>query len=269
MNVFEKIAKDLDINGISKDELKQIVGDSFTPLLWAVKINKIKYIKVLINAGANIDETDSEGNNVLHLIAENDSTEALDFFQVNFNPNYNNLKIVKNHDGELPYHVACREGSHEVFKSFLDEMGPNVKNEAGFTPIFYAVANGDIKLIELLFSQTKEKVNLEILINEKSVFNYAEDFGDESIIKLLHEKSKPKQTVVKPTDDRQSLPHLNKNPESTNKQTGSVHLPPLKNGTTSPRIRNQNPQSKPLTITKPNKNKLLILTKPKLNHLNK
>jgi len=123
-------------------------------LLGAVTYGKVDVVKSLLAKGANVNETDPDGNTPLMLAAEGNAYLL------------NNLPVVRllidaraslearDSRGRTALHRAAAEGKHEVVRLLLDSGALiNKKANDGATPLFYAVQFGKMNVIDLLIER--------------------------------------------------------------------------------------------------------------------
>lgn len=157
---FIKDKYDIDINYKDKN------GD--TPLLMATRFHNFEMVKLLLENGANADNTNNFGTTPLRIVLDSDIGPKEDDFKFvellldyGANVNYN--------DGYFtPLQEAVVKGNLEVVKLLLDR-GANVNEASGKTAFFL----GDRKIKKLII-ENEEKKWKEMLENngEREKINY-------------------------------------------------------------------------------------------------
>ena len=149
---FIKDKYDIDINYKDKN------GE--TPLLMATRFRNLEMVKLLLENGANADNTNNFGTTPLRIVLDSDIRPKEDDFKFvellldyGANVNYN--------DGYFtPLQEAVQKGNLEVVKLLLDR-GANVNEASGKTAFFL----GDRKIKKLII-ENEEKKWKEMLENK-------------------------------------------------------------------------------------------------------
>jgi ankyrin repeat protein len=114
-----------------KPPLEAFDTDSNTPLLWAVKHDKLETARMLLEHGASVTPT--------YTIASSGMT-----------PIQWHFTMVNNH-GNTPFHWAIYSGDKEMVALLLKFKAPlDVKNEFGATPLDLAEASGKTEIAGML-----------------------------------------------------------------------------------------------------------------------
>jgi len=159
--------------------------EQFYELGRAIELNQKE--KISVNAGGLYDEPDTpvrkNGDTALHIAAENGNSDIfiLIWKQVMTSPH------VKNSNGELPFHYACREGALNIVKIYIQDMKSSVdlKTPVGWTGLFYAAFNNHIPVVQYLISK-KAHIN-GVDKYYRSPLHWAAKFGFSEVLKLLVE----------------------------------------------------------------------------------
>lgn len=119
-------------------------------LIWPLFYCQITAIKVLINAGADVNSQNlDDGDTPLHIASESSYIEA-ELAIIKSGPDVH----VKNKHEETPLHKATRKGNPDVVEALLKKgADPNQADNNGQTPLDLATENGHTKLINLFRSK--------------------------------------------------------------------------------------------------------------------
>ena len=120
-----------------------------TPLMDAVRSMSLTACKLLIEIGADCFHTDQMGRNVLHVAAECNNIEAVDFFvnRMNFDRDIRDAM-----NGSTCLHIAAREG-HEKMTNFLLnqlQVDCSVQDRKGRLPVEIAKLHKRINIFNAL-----------------------------------------------------------------------------------------------------------------------
>ena len=115
-----------------------------TPLLLACKFDHLSCCSLLLDAGANVDQSDCVGNSPLHFARDHKIVARLLTLGAD--------AAAKNINGRTPLHEAAIWGTTEILKAILHEFidrkfSVDVADDQGFTPLHLAV-----------FSEVKENI---------------------------------------------------------------------------------------------------------------
>ncbi|XP_041471085.1 uncharacterized protein LOC121420494 isoform X1 [Lytechinus variegatus] len=172
-------------------ELVQLAGKSVdifnfmqqTPLHLACIMKDCDIIKLLMEAGANPNEADRNGQTAAHHACKNNTERCLGtllkYTEVDVNLN------IRNYEGYTPLHLAAMVGNPTLVTMLL-EKGADINSKDsknGWTPLFHAVTNQDTKLVHNLLSSGAE-VNIQSY-SGNTVLHVATGRGYTDIVKIL------------------------------------------------------------------------------------
>jgi ankyrin repeat protein len=128
-------------------DMKDSAGTGRTPLHWAIQDGYADIAKLLINSGANVNDKDSEGFTPLLLACSEGYLEIVKLL-VKHGAKVNTQTV---HEKMTPLHAASAWGNADIAKELLDNYAdPTIKDNAGATPLDYAIEYNHKELIELL-----------------------------------------------------------------------------------------------------------------------
>lgn len=141
--LLHKVVSNSDVEGVrdalTKDSVDVDEKDpkKNTPLYIAVEKGDAKIVKILLDAGADINIKAGPGNSPLHL-AVSDNKEEI--FKILLDAGADIQ--TKNNFEKTPLHIAAKNGNKEIIKKLLD-AGANVNdiNFSGMTPLYEAVCS--------------------------------------------------------------------------------------------------------------------------------
>eukprot|EP01122_Echinamoeba_exundans_P014863 TRINITY_DN6832_c0_g1_i1.p1 TRINITY_DN6832_c0_g1~~TRINITY_DN6832_c0_g1_i1.p1 ORF type:complete len:1146 (-),score=120.68 TRINITY_DN6832_c0_g1_i1:215-3652(-) len=157
--------------------------DRLTPLLVAASLGNAALVKLLIEAGADINaKTRSENEGVVHRACSSGSIETLRYLQtvVDFKTLYT---------GATPVHFAAFNGQLAVVKFLIEECGAPVdtKIEAtGSTPLQWSVKRGDGSVTRYLISKGAD-VEIQDSVGRTAIFHAASSGTIEALKVLVEE----------------------------------------------------------------------------------
>jgi ankyrin repeat protein len=96
-----------------------------TPLHWAITNNKTSCIGLLVRNGASVFTTTADGDTVLHLAIEEESTELLEFFieHAKTAGDVQTLFTTANAEGKTPSDIAKTKDAKRKLLSSLQKSG--------------------------------------------------------------------------------------------------------------------------------------------------
>ena len=152
-----------------------------TPLMFASRIGEEVIVKLLVEKGARLNDTDSLGNTALIEAAKMGYLDIVRFMlQQGANPN------AKTNENWTALMFASHEGHVKVLEALL-KYGANSdsQNKFGMSPVMYASQNGHIEILKKLINRDAN-VNLTSL-NGSTALMWAIRSGHEKIAELLME----------------------------------------------------------------------------------
>lgn len=161
-------------------DVNQRETDGESVMLLAVKSGDIESIQILIESGYVIDHDNDE---LLHVAA---STNRVDIMEV-LCLNYLDLELnLVDFEGKTPLHIGASNGYVEVLQ-FLINLGcdPDLVDFNGWTAIHCATINGHLESVNFLLNSctyAKYAVNKE----GKTAFNIAVENGHTDLYDVLH-----------------------------------------------------------------------------------
>ncbi|KAM6449311.1 inversin isoform 4-T6 [Liasis olivaceus] len=199
------------VNGHKRALLKQISGnpdlkdkeDQFgrTPLMYCILADRLDCAEALLKMGTDVDKADHSQRTALHLAAQKQT--ALHWSAYYNNPEH--VKLLIKHDsnigipdieGRIPLHWAANHkdpSAIHTVKCILDaaptESLLNWQDYEGRTPLHFAVADGNIAVVDLLTSY--ESCNVSSYDNLfRTPLHWAALLGHAQIVHILLERNK-------------------------------------------------------------------------------
>ncbi|XP_035209212.1 nuclear factor NF-kappa-B p105 subunit-like [Stegodyphus dumicola] len=160
-NVNLKIIQHL-LNVISEDVVNLKNKCKETALHLAVKLNKEKVLKLLLQKGGDPNIPNQDGNNCLHIAAKSDFVLCMKELLHATKCSYFHALNAHNYEGLAPLHVAVMNESLKCVDLLL-QAGANVniiEKKGGQTPLHMAVQT-QISVIQLLLKKPEIDVNAE------------------------------------------------------------------------------------------------------------
>jgi len=110
-------------------------GVGRSPLHWAAYVDRENFLKILVDAGANIYGADICGKTPLHDAVTSQSLDCIKtLLDAGANPN------IADNRGKTPLHDAAWCGHHACIQTFVDAgADPNITDALGNTPLHTAV----------------------------------------------------------------------------------------------------------------------------------
>ncbi|KAM9306507.1 ankyrin repeat domain-containing protein 34B [Pholidichthys leucotaenia] len=146
-----------------------VAVDSGNPLLRAVFLRRLRLTRLLLEGGAYINESDSQGQTPLmvacrtqHIDVQSASRVKLVQFLLEKGADPN----IQDKDGRSALMHACREQASPDVVSLLLASGADVslEDQSGTSALVYAVMAGDLKILKLLLDACKAQGKEVIII---------------------------------------------------------------------------------------------------------
>lgn len=157
--------------------------DNMLPLALAASENDIETMTVLIEAGAQVDGKNSDGNTPLFWAAYHGHEEAVSWLlEKRADPN------VRYVSGRSVLSPVCMHGYSGILKMLLDAGAKPIYtcHADGETPLMIAAYNGRYDCVEVLL-----EAGADPYVKDKhgnTALSFAKDCGHEEIVKLLQER---------------------------------------------------------------------------------
>lgn len=147
----------------------------------AARAENWEIIILLVEAGANVNAQDSDGNTALHHAAQWEMYDIARYLLTKCNA----LADIENDDDETPFDLAIHSNDTEMVRLFLDNRKANVnrKDYTGATALHRATEADNTELVKLLLS-AGAKVNVKDCLGETPL-SIAKEYENEDIIRLL------------------------------------------------------------------------------------
>jgi ankyrin repeat protein len=182
-----------------RDIIERRDRSGLTPLHYAVKNNEINFIRFLIEAGADVNAKDNNGNTPLNMfpVSNIDGNNIGNYFDIlvlliSKGADINN----KNRFGKTILHSASEQDKIEFVESLLEQgANINVVDNDGDTPLHYAVNGRHEIMVELLLQH-----HADIIKNNhgETPLDIAEDEELDDITEMLSEYIKNLPEVKEP-----------------------------------------------------------------------
>ncbi|XP_029300181.1 ankyrin repeat domain-containing protein 34B [Cottoperca gobio] len=147
-----------------------VAMDSGNPLLRAVFLRRLRLTRLLLEGGAYINESDSQGQTPLMMACRTQHTDAQSASRVKLvqfllekgaDPN------IQDKEGRSALMHACREQAGSEVVSLLLASGADIslEDQSETSALVYAVMAGDLKVLKLLLDTCKAKGKEVIIIS--------------------------------------------------------------------------------------------------------
>ncbi len=168
------------LKGYININAKNIIG--FTPLVYAVLTDKMPIVELLVNSGADVNARDQIKATPMLYAAFDSSKEILEFLIRNGSKNV----FDKNGYNALFYAVIGDKPKNVDYLLSLPGTKVNIKDNAGLTPLHWAVINRHYNIAETLLDNFAD-INVISKEFETPLFQAAHN-GDIAMVKLLLKK---------------------------------------------------------------------------------
>ena len=158
MKAVRYIGKNANINGNTNNQTVKILleyspnlalknTDGWTAMLIATRYGDDETIRLMLENGGKVTDTNNTNSTVLHMILRNDNVsdkyvkEFIDIFGV----------YIIDSKGNIPLHIASRHPRPENVKLLLEQGSDiDLQNNQGNTPLMNASKTKNLKIIKLL-----------------------------------------------------------------------------------------------------------------------
>lgn len=186
IRIVKSLVETMSNCGVSVD-FKSKSG--LTPFHLACLKQDKEVVHLLYDNGANVNETDNEGNSIIHLLAAIGDKDWLDYIINKFNVNC----FLKNQKGNTPLVLAILSDREAVVEYFLQFI-PNVnwRNKLGQTCLHAAVFTNNYRIVYNVLLR-KPKVEIED-VTGLTAYHYAKMENNTEILNLIYsylESQKP------------------------------------------------------------------------------
>lgn len=155
-----------------KERKEHLPEDEANKILFhAASIGDIELFEEAFRLGANMDESDDSGYFPIHIAADSNQMQMLEYLI-----NQKNISVeqpAENEDGETTLCIAAKCGHMAVIKLLLS-YGANVlsSDETGEYPIHWAIANRQTEAAKFFFKYFEETRTLRINVNKRNQTPY-------------------------------------------------------------------------------------------------
>ena len=180
INNNELVQRLLEDPGVRDQFLNQANNVGQTPLISAAKQGNGPLVKILIDAGADVNAKDNTGNtSFTYAIREGSAEIARILIDAGADVN------AKNNVGYTALLYAAMNGYTKIVQLLLDKGADvNATKTDGSTPLLYAAKNGYTKIVQLLLDKGAD---VYAMVDGFTASAYAESNGYTDIVKILKE----------------------------------------------------------------------------------
>lgn len=171
------------------EKVKELIENKdengLTPLLQAIKNKSIDTVKLLVNAGADVNARDKNGWTSLRWAAKNNAADVAKLLL----DAKANVDLRKGKDGWTSLMTATQHNSVDVAKLLIDAGADiNVKDHDGWTPLICAAVRNSVDVAKILLeagANIEEKSLKTEWINERTAVIWAVSNDSRDVAKLL------------------------------------------------------------------------------------
>ncbi|MTI11730.1 ankyrin repeat domain-containing protein [Sansalvadorimonas verongulae] len=175
-NGHDKVVKILVDAGA---KLNQQINNGATPLYIAAEKGHAEVVQILVDAGAKLNQQTIDSATPLFIAAQQGHAEVVQIL-VDAGAKLNQ----QTNDGATPLYIAAQNGHAEVVQILVGVEGVDVNqtwNDA--TPVFRAAKNGHTKVVQILVNV--ERVDVNQTWNDTTPLFQAAKKGYDEIVKIL------------------------------------------------------------------------------------
>ena len=154
-----------------------------TPLIFAIRKNKVNIVKLLLDRGAKYDKLDSTGLNSIHIATKEKNLIMVEALVEKNKGSVNSVVSKGEFEKYTPLHFATLNNYAEMVEFLLENNAKTDKTtKKGETALHFAVGNNNTKITQLLLTKEVDKKTLH------DSLHIAIEYNNLEIIKLLLEK---------------------------------------------------------------------------------
>ena len=128
-------------------DLNKADNNGVTPLIVAAKKGHIKFVKTFAEKGASIDSADKNGDTAL-ILAKRENRHDIVLYLL-----LKNALIEKRSEQDEIIAYAALNSYHDIAQNMIQrQISVNRRFSDGLFPLWYAVRNGDVKMIEMFLN---------------------------------------------------------------------------------------------------------------------
>lgn len=147
----------------------------------AVKSGNLDAVKVLVEAGYSIDNSDDQL--ILHDAAAMNRLDMIEILCLRVHIDVNSINTL----GQTALHVAATNGNLEVVEFLVNSGGcPDIVDHKGWTPLHYATQEGHVEAVELLLKSSTLAKLVVTKLEQKTAYDLAVDEGHYCLYDVLH-----------------------------------------------------------------------------------
>jgi len=179
---------------------KAIYDNRITPLYYASSNSNTEIVKLLLNAGANVNQASDEGVTSLCIASDQGHTEVVKLLL-----KANNIKVNKaNNNNATPLLAAAFKGYVDIVQSLINAQADvNLADTYGWTPLCAASYNGNSTIMSLLLDNganihdalTADSPIDPMIKKGDTVLQIAQKKGHTDIVALIEEHMRHEKKV--------------------------------------------------------------------------